>query len=364
MTVALVHDYLTQRGGAERVVLSLLKAFPDAPIYTSLYDPDGTYPEFRGADIRTSPLDRLPFLRRDHRLALPLLARTFSKTKVEDDVVLCSSSGWAHGTQVCGTKVVYCHSPARWLYATDEYLGGRRRAARVALAGLRRHLERWDRTAAASADRYLTNSTAVKRRIERVYGIEAGVVPPPPVLDPKGPRRPVDSVEPGFLLCVSRLLPYKNVGPLVEAFADLPSERLVVVGAGPEAARLRAAAPPNVRFLGSVSDEELRWLYATCDALLAASYEDYGLTPLEAASFGKPSAVLRAGGFLDTVIDGSTGIFFDRPDPPSIKGAVRALARGAWREEDLCAHAERFSGERFIARIRSVVLDEELADVT
>jgi len=363
MRVALVHDYLTQRGGAERVVLSLLKAFPAAPIYTSLYDPDGTYPEFRAADIRTSPLDRVPFLRRDHRLALPLLARTFSKTAVEDNVVLCSSSGWAPGTHVSGTKIVYCHSPARWLYATDEYLGGRRRAGRVALAGLRRHLERWDRAAAASADRYLTNSTAVKLRIERAYGIEAEVVPPPPVLDPTGPRHSVDSVEPGFLLCVSRLLPYKNVGPVVEAFADLPSERLVVVGAGPEEARLRAAAPPNVRFLGSVSDEELRWLYANCNALLAASYEDYGLTPLEAASFGKPSAVLRAGGFLDTVVDGSSGIFFDQPDPSSIKGAVRALAKSSWREEDLCAHAERFSEKRFIARIRTVVLDEELADV-
>jgi glycosyltransferase involved in cell wall biosynthesis len=363
MSVALAHDYLTQRGGAERVVLSLLKAFPEAPIYTSLYDPEGTYPEFRGADVRTSPLDRLPFLRRDHRLALPLLARTFSKTKVEDDVVLCSSSGWAHGTQVCGTKIVYCHSPARWLYATDEYLGGRRRAARVALAGLRRHLERWDRTAAASADRYLTNSTAVKRRIEQEYGIEAEVVPPPPVVDPTGPRHPVDGIEPGFLLCVSRLQPYKNVGALVEAFGELPSERLVVVGAGPDEARLRAAAPPNVRFLGSVSDEELRWVYVSCAGLLAASYEDYGLTPLEAASFGKPSAVLRAGGFLDTVVDGSSGIFFDRPDPSSIKGAVRALARGSWRQEDLCAHAERFSEERFIARIRSVVVDEELADV-
>jgi glycosyltransferase involved in cell wall biosynthesis len=363
MSVALVHDYLTQRGGAERVVLSLRKAFPEAPVYTSLYDPDGTYPEFRAADIRTSPLDRVPFLRRDHRLALPLLARTFSNTEVEADVTLCSSSGWAHGATVSGTKIVYCHSPARWLYATDEYLGGGRRAARLALAGLRRHLERWDRTAAASADRYLTNSTAVKRRIEQVYGIEAEVVPPPPVIDPTGPRYPVEGVEPGFLLCVSRLLPYKNVGAVVEAFADLPSERLVVVGTGPEQGRLRAAASPNVSFLGSVSDEELGWLYASCVALLAASYEDYGLTPLEAASFGKPSAVLRAGGFLDTVVDGSSGIFFDRPDPSSIKGAVRALARGSWREKELCARAERFSEERFIARIRSVVLGEELADV-
>src|SRR5205823_12380194 len=112
-------------------------------------------------------------------------------------------------------------------------------------------------------------------------------------------------LESGFFLCVSRLLPYKNVGAVVETFAELPSERLVVVGTGPEERRVRTAAAGNVRFLGSVSDEELRWLYGECRGLVAASYEDYGLTPLEAASFGKPSTVLRAGGFLDTVVDGS-----------------------------------------------------------
>ena len=363
MRVALVHDYLTQRGGAERVVLSMLKAFPDAWVDTSLYDADGTYPEFRAADIRTSPLDQVPLFRRHHRLALPLLARTFSNMEIDADVALCSSSGWAHGAQVSGKKIVYCHSPARWLYARDEYLGSRRRPVRLALAGLRRSLERWDRTAAASADRYLTNSSVVKRRIEHIYGIVADVVPPPPVLDPAGPQHPVEGLEPGFLLCVSRLLPYKNVGAVVEAFCEMASERLVVVGAGPEGAHLRAAAPSNVRFLGSVSDEKLRWLYCNSSGLVSASYEDYGLTPLEAASFGKPSAVLRAGGFLDTVVDGVSGLFFDRPQHAAIRRAVHALKSASWRDEDLKRHAEHFSEDRFVARLRSIVLDEELADV-
>ena len=363
MRIALVHDYLTQRGGAERVVLSMLKAFPGAPLYTSLYDANGTYPEFRAADIRTSPLDLVPLFRRHHRLALPLLARAFSKTEVAADVALCSSSGWAHGAKVSGRKIVYCHSPARWLYATDEYLGSRRRPARFALAGLRRSLERWDRTAAESSDRYLTNSSVVKRRIEDAYGIAAEVVPPPPVLDSAGSQRPVDGLEPGFLLCVSRLLPYKNVGQVVAAFAELPSERLVVVGTGPEEGRLRTAAPSNVNFVGSVSDEELRWLYTRSVGLVSASYEDYGLTPLEAATFGKPSAVLHAGGFLDTVADGSTGVFFDRPEPLAIAEAVRVLAGRSWRPEELRVRAEHFSEERFISRLRSIILDEELADV-
>lgn len=125
MTVALVHDYLTQRGGAERVVLSLRRAFPDAPIYTSLYDPAGTFPEFGAADVQPLPLNLLAPLRRRHRLALGLLAPSFSRLRVEADVVVCSSSGWAHGTAATGRKIVYCHAPARWLYQGERYLGER-----------------------------------------------------------------------------------------------------------------------------------------------------------------------------------------------------------------------------------------------
>ena len=121
--VALVHDYLTQRGGAERVVLAMRRAFPSAPLYTSLYDPQGTFPEFQDAEVRTSSLNRIPGLRQHHRAALPLLAPTFSRFRIDAGVALCSSSGWAHGARVTGRKVVYCHTPARWLYQSDRYLG-------------------------------------------------------------------------------------------------------------------------------------------------------------------------------------------------------------------------------------------------
>jgi len=351
--VALVHDYLTQRGGAERVVLSMLRAFPDAPLYTSLYDPARTFPEFRGADVRPSPLDRIPPLRRRHRLAFPLLAPTFSHLDVPGDVVLASSSGWAHGARVAGRKIVYCHAPARWLYQPDRYLRGRRGAGSAALGVLSRRLIRWDRAAAASADRYLANSTEVARRIRELYGLEAEVVPPPPALVADGPARPVDGVEPGFVLCVSRLLPYKNVDAVVR-----PGERLVVVGSGPEARRLAAEAPPNVRFLSELADDELRWLYGACAAHVSASYEDFGLTPLEAASFGRPSAVLRFGGFLDTVVEGVTGTFFDEPKPEPIRAAVVELLHTSWDDAALRGHADRFSEPRFVERLRSIVADE------
>jgi glycosyltransferase involved in cell wall biosynthesis len=353
--VAIVHDYLTQRGGAERVVLSMLKAFPGAPLYTSLYEPDGTFPEFRSADVRTLILDRLAPLRRRHRLALPLLARAFSSLEVSADVVLCSSSGWAHGTTVRGRKIVYCHSPARWLYQAERYLGDSGRLARTSLRVLRPYLLRWDRNAARTADGYLANSRFVGRQVAALYGIEPHVVPPPYTLDPADAGRASELLEPGYFLSVTRLLPYKNVDVVVTAFRGLPARRLVVVGTGPEEARLRALASPNVRFLGSVSDEELRWLYANCSGVVAAAHEDYGLTPLEAAAFGKPAAVLRWGGFLDTVVEGRTGVFFDAPRPEAVQSAVVEVAAREWDASAVRSRAESYSEERFVERLREVV---------
>ncbi|HVS84786.1 MAG TPA: glycosyltransferase [Gaiellaceae bacterium] len=357
MNVALVHDYLTQRGGAERVVVSLLRAFPDAPLYTSLYAPELTFPEFSSARIATLPLDRVPLLRRDHRLALPLLASSFSRLHVEADVAICSSSGWSHGATVEGCKIVYCHTPARWLYQPGRYLGDAPpRGARALLAVERRRLLRWDRAAAASATRYVANSTAVRERVRDAYGIEAEVVPPPYAVDVDGARRaaPFDA---GFTLCVSRLLPYKNVDAILAAFAELPRERLVVVGRGPDAARLRRLAPPNAVVLEAVDDDELRWLYASSRALVAASYEDFGLTPLEAAAFGRPAAVLRFGGYLDTVVEDETGVFFERPEPDEIRDALLRLYAREWDEATIRSRADEFSEPRFVERMRSLVAE-------
>lgn len=357
MKVAIVHDYLTQRGGAERVVLSMLKAFPGAPVYTSLYAPDRTFPEFREVDVRTTFLDRVPLFRRNHRLALPVLASAFQRLHIEADAAVCSSTGWAHGASVDGRKIVYCNTPAHWLYQSERYLGGRRRAARVALRLLRPHLTAWDRRAASTATRYLANSSVTRDRIRATYGIESDVLLPPVSVDASGPLSPVDGVAPEFFLSVARLLPYKNVGAVVEAFADLPEEQLVVVGSGPDERRLRNIATANVRFAGSVSDPELRWLYTSCKAIVAAAYEDFGLTPVEGAAFGKPSAVLRYGGYLDTVIEDETGVFFDRPAPAEIRAAARALSDRRWNAAALEAHAETFSEARFVERLRQAVLE-------
>lgn len=356
MKVALVHDYLTQRGGAERVVLSMLKAFPEAPLYTSLYNPDTTFPAFRDADIRALPVNRIAPLRRRHRAALPLLAPAFSRLQVSADILICSSSGWAHGARTSGRKIVYCYTPARWLYQADRYLGEKNAIPRAGLAVIKPYLQKWDRAAASTADDYLAISTVVKDRIRQAYGIEADLLPPPQTLDPEGPQiRPAGLPE-RFFLSVSRLLPYKNLHALQQALVELPSKSLVLAGSGPEMERLSAAAPSNVHMLGAVSDAQLRWLYSHCTGLVAPSYEDLGLTTLEAAAFGKPSAALRWGGFLDTVKENVTGVFFDRPEPSYIARALRSLSTSHFDPHRIMAHAAEFAEPAFIEKLRAVAL--------
>lgn len=356
--VAIVHDYLTQRGGAERVVLSLVDAFPGAPVYTALYDPERTFPEFANVDVRPTHLNRVSAFRARHRLALPVLAAAFSRMEVTEEVAVCSTSGWSHGARVTGRRILYCHSPARWLHQTERYLGERTPVAAGTMRALKQPLLRWDRDAAARPARWLTNSTMVRESIRTVYDRDAEVVPPPYALDPADRRLPVDGVDPGFFLIVSRLLPYKNVGAVVQAFDRVPDQRLVVVGTGPAGKHLRRTAGGNVTFLGTTSDEQLRWLYANCRALIGASYEDYGLTPLEAAAFGKPAVVLRWGGFLDTVREGVTGLFFDEPTPPDIAAAVGASTARTWDAETLRTHAAGYSKQVFIDRIRRIAREE------
>ncbi len=355
--VAIAHDYLTQRGGAERVVLAMLRAFPDAAVHTLLYDPEGTHPEFRDAHIITSPLNRFGPLRKNHRAALPVLAPFASRLRVDADVTIVSTSGWAHGFDFTGRSLAYCHNPARWLYQGEEYLGHASPWSPQAL-GLRvlgPPLRRWDRLAAGRHDRYLANSTVVRDRIMATYGIDAELLFPPTVVGAEGGQQPMGPFPEGFHLVVSRLLPYKNVDKVVEAFRTLPDERLLVIGRGPEAARLERMMPANAALASNVSDDQLRWAYRHSVALVAPSIEDYGLTVLEAGAFGKPTLALRGGGYLDTVAEGVSGLFFDRVDPSSIAAAVRASRKITWDAEAVVRHARRFDESTFRAGLMRAV---------
>jgi glycosyltransferase involved in cell wall biosynthesis len=356
--VAIAHDYLTQRGGAERVVLTMAAAFPDAPIYTTLYEPSSTFGEFADHDIRVGGLNRVGPLRRSHRYALPLLPFVINRMTIDADLVLASSSGWAHGVNATGKKLVYCYSPARWLYQADVYLGDHSGLkARLAAGVLSRTLRKWDARAAATADKYLAISTVVKDRIRAAYGFEAEVVPAPYSIDTSAPTEPVPRLEAGgYYLCVARLLPYKNVDKVIAAFANT-DRRLVVVGRGPEEQRLTALATPNVTLLRDLSDAQLRYVYANCDGVIAASYEDFGLTPLEGGAYGKPSVVLRWGGFLDTMTEGVTCVYFDEPEPSKIAAAVTECDKIDWQPTAIRQHIEQFSTERFVQRLRDAVAE-------
>jgi glycosyltransferase involved in cell wall biosynthesis len=357
-SVAIAHDYLATIGGAERVFLSIARALPSAPIYTSLYEPELVTPAYRELDVRTSALNRFRVLRRNYRMAMPALPFAMRQLNVDADVVVCSSSGWSHGVRTEGRKVVYCHNPARWLYQRSEYLRGGRRSWWLASTAMHPFLLAWDRRAARGCSRYLANSSIVARRVQSVYGVEAEVLPPPVTFRADAPQEPVLGIEPGFLLVVSRLIEHKNVHAVVDAMRLLPGERLVIVGEGPAKADLVTHAPSNVTFLGHVSDDELHWLYQQCAGLVSASREDFGLTPVEAGAFGKPSALLHYGGFLDTMIDGETAVFFQRPTATQVASAIRSLQQHRWDSAAIRRNAGRYSEEGFASRLRAIVADE------
>lgn len=365
--IAIAHDYLTQRGGAERVVLALHRMFPDAPIYTTLYDPETTFPEFADATVVTSPLNRIGLFRRNHRLALPVLPFASTALRVPAALTVVSSTGWAHGFSATGRSFVYCHSPARWLYLSNQYMGDKAEGGAVArvLGLLKPFLTRWDQWAARRRNQpYVGNSTVVRERIREVYGFDVPVVFPPHSVDATASTAPIPGVDWGegeFFVIVSRLLPYKNVQHAVEAVRGT-GHRLLVIGAGPLAAELRATAPENVRFASGIPDAQMRWAYSRAAAVLAVSYEDFGITPLEGAAYGKPTLALRAGGFLDTVREGVTGAWVSEPTPEAIRAALDAFDPSDYDAAAIRAHAETFSEERFAREIADQLREHGLLD--
>jgi glycosyltransferase involved in cell wall biosynthesis len=358
--VVIAHDYVTQRGGAERTVLGLLQAFPGARLVTSLYRPDATFAEFRDVDVETMPLNRVALFRRDPRLAFPLLARAWSRHVIDDaDIVICSSSGWAHAVSTTAPKIVYCHNPARWLYQPDDYLAGAPATARWIRGACAPRLIEWDRRQAATAAAYVANSNVVAGRVLMQYGRDAAIVPPPITLDPDGPLDPVPGLEPGFLLAVSRARAYKNVQLVCEAVESLPEHRLVTIGGLPQ--RARGEWSERLRGVSGVTDAQLRWLYTNCRAVVSASREDFGLTPLEGNLFGKPAVVLRAGGFLDTLVEGITGCFIEAETVAAARDALASIP--PVEPSVLKTYAAGFRTDVFARRMHEIV-DNVLASVT
>jgi glycosyltransferase involved in cell wall biosynthesis len=357
--VAIVHDYVVGRGGSERVLVSMARAFPGAPIHTAFFRPEETFPELSSADVRPFAIDRVRLLRENHRAALPVLPFAFSRATIDAAVVVCGTSGWSAGVRTTGRKVLYVHAPARWLNDQDDFLAGRRRIERAGLRLVEAPLRRWDRRAFTSGDRHLVPSRAMAATVRDLYGIDAEVLPPPVAIDAGGEQRePRPGLGAGFVLCAARLVVNKNIDVILDAFRRRPGDRLVVAGDGPERHRLEAAAPANATFLGNVSDEGMRWLLAAARAVVSASNESFGLTTVEAAMFGTPAAALRCGGSLDTVVDGVTGVLFDTVDPAAVGDALDRLDALAPDPGRLRHHAAQWSEERFVERLRDVVASE------
>ncbi len=360
--LVIVHDYLTQRGGAERVVLAMMEAFPDARLVTSVYDADRTYPEFRRYDIETLWPDKVGLLRSDPRRALPLLARAFAAHHIEGEAVLISSSGFAHGVSTDAPKVVYCHNPPRWLYQEDDYLSDQPAVVRRGLKILRKSLLTADQRAAASCTTYLANSRNVRARIVRAYGRDAEIVHPPVLIDAAGEREPIPGVEPGFLLNVGRPRGYKNALAVCQAVESLPDERLVLVGGRPEHP-YHGQWSDRIVGLRGLSDAQMRWLYANCRALVAVSREDFGLTPLEANAFGRPVVALQAGGYCDSVEPGISGVFSSSAEPADVREAILRMCAIDWDPVVIRAHAACFGEGMFADALHRVICDTAGVDV-
>lgn len=351
LKVAIVHDYLVNRGGAEKVTLALHRMFPDAPIFTALYHPEATFDAFAAADVRPSRLQRRSRDPESFRRFLPAFARAFRSMDLRGfDLVISSSAGFAHHVRPAGAcHVVYCHTPPRFLWDETYDRSVAPRWARLLVPAVLAGLRRGDRRAAARAHAYVANSKVTALRIKRVYGLRSVVVHPP-IETTRFTTGPTGD----HYLAVGRLLPHRRMDLAVEAFTLL-GKRLIVVGDGPARAGLEAIAGPTIEFAGAVPDERLEALYAGCRGVVVPGVEDFGIVPLEANAAGRPVIARAAGGALETVLDGRTGVLFDGATPQALADAV--LRRESLRFEPavLRAHAAGFDEAHFAHRLRTVV---------
>lgn len=353
MRVALVHDWLNQRGGAENVLEELVTLFPTAPIFTSMYRPDKMPEAYRNWSIHTSFMQRLPGVTDRHQAYLPVYPVAFTTTDLSGfDLILSNKSGFCHGVRAQRGKhkalhVCYCLTPTRFLWLYEQYRG-RERISGLLNAGLQpllALLRRWDYAAAQRVDQFIAISRSVQERIRRVYARESVVIHPPVDTQRFTPDPSVPVGE--YYLVVSRLIPYKRIDLAVEAFRALPHERLVVVGDGRDRSALEKLAGPNVSFVGRQPwARQVEWMRG-CKAFLFPGLEDFGIAPVEAMSVGRPVLAYRGGGALDTVIPGKTGAFFDTQTPQALQQAVEQFDPYAYDPAVCRAQSERFSRTEF-----------------
>lgn len=353
MKVALVHDYLNQMGGAERVVIALHEIFPDAPIYTSIYDPTRVDQAFQKMDIRTSFMQKLPMVMKHHQPYLPLYPFAMEKMDLRGyDLVLSSSSAFGKGviTRPETLHICYCHTPMRWCWNYEEYVEREHlgKVARTILPFLITKLRTWDQISAMRVDHFIANSPIVAERIRKYYRREAIYIPPP-VEASRFPFDPTIEAE-NYFLILSRLVPYKRIDLAIEACNQLQLP-LVIIGGGRDLERLKRMAGPTIRFLGKLSDEEVLHYYIHCRAFIFPGEEDFGITPLEAQACGRPVIAYGTGGALATIVDGTTGMFFREQTVESLTTALASFNERMFNPFVIRNHALEFDTPRFRRRI-------------
>ncbi len=353
MKVALIHDYLNQMGGAERVVLALHEIFPDAPIYTSIYDPQRVDSAFQKMDIRTSFMQKFPLVTKHHQPYLPFYPFAMESLDLRAyDLVLSSSSAFGKGviTKPETMHICYCHTPMRWCWNYAEYVEREQlgKLARNILPFVITGLRVWDQTSAMRVDHFIANSPVVAERIQKYYRRDAMFIPPP-VEAHRFPFDPTTEIEDYFLI-LSRLIPYKRIDIAIEACNRLHLP-LVIIGGGRDVERLTHLAGPTIRFMGRLSDEEVLHYYTHCRAFLFPGEEDFGITPLEAQAAGRPVIAYGAGGALASVVDGVTGKFFTEQTTDSLVDVLASFDERIYDPKAIRNHALEFDTPRFKRRI-------------
>ncbi|MCA9349916.1 glycosyltransferase, partial [Candidatus Saccharibacteria bacterium] len=366
---ALVHDWLTSRGGAERVLVSLSKAYPDADIYTSAYNPK-LFPELADKNVITSFINSWPLAKSRHQL-YPILRRfAFESFDFKDyDLVLSDSSAEAKGI-IVPTETVhisYIHTPTRYYwshsqqYSQSPGIGGLGLIAGKANQLLLKSSQSWDYQAGQRPDYLIANSRNTRSRIKQYYHRDSKVIYPPVDLERLKAKSPVSSLSnfKNYFICFSRLVPYKRIDLALRACL-ITNQNLLVVGNGPEYSRLveLAQGSTQIRFLREASDSEVSYLASKAKALIFPGEEDFGIVPLEAMALGLPVIAYRQGGATETIVPAKTGIFFDTQSVESVVSAILEFPKINFNVEKIIKHAQSFSEQRFIAEVRQYTEDK------
>lgn len=354
MKIALVHDWLNQIGGAEKVLDVLKPIYPAAPLYTSIYWRDGMPAHYRAWDIHVSWLDRAPGIHRHHQPYLPLYPYSFRSFNLSEyDVVLSNKSGFCHGIPTGDAlHICYCLAPTRYVWTLDAYAARESlgRVTRLLLKPIIARLRRWDYAAAQRVTHFIAISSEIQGRIRAYYNRDSTIIHPPVDLSRYQPA----SMHDDYYLIVSRLIPYKRIDLAIEAFKRL-GRPLWIAGAGRDRDRLQAMAAPNIRFLGYVPDADLPNLMARCKAFVFPGHEDFGIAPVEAQAAGRPVIAFGAGGALDTVIDDQTGVLFSEQTVEALIEAVQRLDDHSFDTEAIRANAKRFDAPNFKEKLSCFV---------